>query len=273
MNNRTVCSDAVGTQHRRAAPGFRIVSLVPSLTELLCDLGLSASIVGRTGFCIHPRDTVKGITKVGGTKDVDVQKIRALRPTHVIVNIDENTKEIAEELATFVDHVIVTHPNTPSDNLALFDILGFIFCADDLANELSKNFNGRLAQIERNHRLGRCDVLYLIWRDPWMTISTNTYISNMLKLVNWHSVPHDTEQRYPSIELSDFVGQVSKVLLSSEPYPFREKHIDEVKRLFGASAEVSLVDGEMLSWYGSRSIAGLEYLDELGAMDTKEDVA
>ena len=133
MTERTVCTDALGVEHRRADPEFRIVSLVPSLTELLCELGLSGSIVGRTGFCIHPRETVKEIEKVGGTKDVNVQKIREMHPTHVVVNIDENTKEIADELGTFVEHIVVTHPNVPRDNIALFDTMGFIFSAEERA--------------------------------------------------------------------------------------------------------------------------------------------
>src|SRR5690606_20279262 len=101
------------------APGARIVSLVPSITELLCDLGLGPQLVGRTGFCIHPRDIVEHIPKVGGTKDVNIEKIRKLAPTHLVVNIDENEKPTVEELAQFVPNIVVTHPLVPRDNLAL----------------------------------------------------------------------------------------------------------------------------------------------------------
>ena len=273
MTERTVCTDALGVEHRRADPEFRIVSLVPSLTELLCELGLSGSIVGRTGFCIHPRETVKEIEKVGGTKDINVQKIREMHPTHVVVNIDENTKEIADELGTFVEHIVVTHPNVPRDNIALFDTMGFIFSAEERAAALVEQFTNRLTTLNRAKQNAACDVLYLIWRDPWMTISPQTYISNMLDLIGWHCVTHNSLDRYPSIELSDYVGRVSKVLLSSEPYPFREKHLEEVRKLFGSSATVSLVDGEMLSWYGSRSIEGLGYLNQLSAAESQERVA
>ena len=106
-------SDAVGTEHGVAGDDARIVSLVPSVTELLCDLGLASQLVGRTGFCIHPREIVRGIPKVGGTKDVAVERIRELAPTHVVVNIDENRKETVEELAEFVSSVVVTHPLGP----------------------------------------------------------------------------------------------------------------------------------------------------------------
>ena len=111
--------DAAGTVHPAAGRDARIVSLVPSLTELVCDLGLADRLVGRTGFCIHPWETVRRIPKVGGTKDVDLAKLRVLEPTHVLLNVDENRRETAEALSEFVEHVIVTHPLRPRDNLAL----------------------------------------------------------------------------------------------------------------------------------------------------------
>ena len=119
--------DALGTVHAPAEDAQRIVSLVPSLTELLCDLGLSDKLVGRSGFCIHPRDTVKRIPKMGGTKDADIEKIRAATPTHLVVNIDENRREQVEALARFVPHIVVTHPLVPEDNLELFRLFGGLF--------------------------------------------------------------------------------------------------------------------------------------------------
>ncbi|UUZ50195.1 helical backbone metal receptor [Massilia sp. B-10] len=112
------------------------MSLVPSITELLCDLGLAPQLVGRTGFCIHPAASVAAIAKVGGTKDVNLDKIRKLAPTHVVVNIDENTKPTADALAEFVPNVIVTHPLGPRDNLDLARLLGGIFCAEQQAEAL-----------------------------------------------------------------------------------------------------------------------------------------
>jgi len=123
--------DAVGTRHKPARRGARIVSLVPSITELVCDLGLAAQLVGRTGFCVHPREVVRRIPKVGGTKDVDLDKLRALRATHVILNIDENRDDDARALAEFVPELIVTHPLAPIDNLALYRLIGGIFGRED----------------------------------------------------------------------------------------------------------------------------------------------
>ena len=119
--------DASGVAHSPAGPAARIVSLVPSLTELLFELGLGDQVVGRTGFCIHPRAQLRTVEKVGGTKDVKLERVRALEPTHLIVNMDENRRETVDELAAIIPHIIVTHPNTPRDNLALYRLLGGIF--------------------------------------------------------------------------------------------------------------------------------------------------
>lgn len=253
-------TDAAGTTHPVAGDEARIVCLVPSITELLCDLGLAPQLVGRTGFCIHPWQTVRPIPKVGGTKDVKLDRIRALAPTHVVVNIDENRRETAEALAEFVPHVVVTHPEGPRDNPPLYRMLGAIFSRDAEAEEICRAFEDAFAQITSPARPAQ-DVLYLIWRDPWMTVAPATYISQTLALVNWHTVPGETAVRYPEIELEDFAGTVERVLLSSEPYHFHVRHIPEIAGVI-TGAEVSLIDGEMTSWYGSRAIRGLQYLSD-----------
>lgn len=252
--------DAAGTVHAPAGTDARIVSLVPSITELLCDLGLAGRLVGRTGFCIHPREAVRRIPKVGGTKDVDLGRIRALAPTHVIVNIDENRREDAEALRDFVPHVVVTHPLAPRDNLALYRLCGALFACEAAAASLCDRFEAALGRAEaagREHP--PADVLYLIWKAPWMTVSRETYISRTLALVGWRTVPAAASARYPGIALdAGTLAGVSRVLLSTEPFMFRERHVAEVRALTGRP--VALIDGEMTSWYGSRAIAGLDYL-------------
>ena len=119
--------DAAGTLHQRAGPDARIVSLVPSITELVCDLGLAGQLVGRTGFCVHPREQLRAIPKLGGTKDVDIAALRTLAPSHVILNIDENEKPLAAALGQFVPHLVVTHPLGPLDNPPLYRLIGGIF--------------------------------------------------------------------------------------------------------------------------------------------------
>jgi ABC-type Fe3+-hydroxamate transport system substrate-binding protein len=251
--------DALGTVHV-AEPCPRIVCLVPSLTELLCTLGLGGRVVGRTGFCIHPAREVRTIAKVGGTKDVNVEKVRRLAPSHLVVNIDENEKPTVEALAQFVPHVVVTHPQGPLDNPELYRFFADLFCVPEagarLAAEFSHAWQTLLATPWPRRR-----VLYLIWKDPWMTVAPTTYIGNMLAAVGWEQVFTPGAMRYPQIELDDAARAADLVLLSSEPYPFGETERIELARRLGRP--VLLVDGEMLSWYGSRAIAGLAYLREL----------
>ena len=259
--------DALGQEHPVAQPGARIVSLVPSITELLFDLRLDGEVVGRTGFCIHPKQAVRQITKVGGTKDVDLEAVRALEPSHVIVNIDENTREIFDTLKTFVPHVVVTHPNAPHDNLELYELLGAIFARRTEARRLADAFERAMEKLANaSTRLPQRQVLYLIWRKPWMTVSTDTYISRTLELVKWETMPGACEVRYPTLSDAE-LGQlpVDLCLLSSEPYPFRDKHLDEIAALFTTPCPVKIIDGEMVSWYGSRAIAGLDYLADFAA--------
>ncbi|RDU99981.1 helical backbone metal receptor [Trinickia dinghuensis] len=259
-------TDAAGIEHPPADSNARIVSLVPSITELLFALGLGDRIVGRTGFCIHPREAVRAVPKVGGTKAVKLDAVRALAPTHVIVNIDENEKPTIDALAQFVPHVVVTHPLAPHDNLSLYTLIGSIFGCEPAARKLADALSLRLNAIalepwpERN-------VLYVIWRDPWMTVARDTYISAMLRLVNWQTWPAATSGfagagRYPAFDFdAPWFGSVERILLASEPYRFTAKHRDELAadpRLAGKT--IQLVDGETISWYGSRAIEGIDYL-------------
>jgi ABC-type Fe3+-hydroxamate transport system substrate-binding protein len=162
-----VLRDAAGTLHARAGSDARIVCLVPSVTELVCELGLAPQLVGRTGFCVHPRDTLKPIPKVGGTKDVDLEKIRLLAPSHVILNIDENEKPAAEALAAIVPDLIVTHPLGPLDNPALYRLIGSIFGRQREAEALCTRFDAALAGLQDAARaFAPQRVLYLIWKKP-----------------------------------------------------------------------------------------------------------
>jgi ABC-type Fe3+-hydroxamate transport system substrate-binding protein len=241
----------------------RIVCLVPSITELICDLGLAPQLVGRTGFCIHPWETVRTIPKVGGTKDVKLEKVRALEPTHVVVNVDENRREDAEALAEFVPEVIVTHPQEPRDNLELYRQIGGAFGREAEAELLCERFERAYARASAGERPS-ADVLYLIWRDPWMTIAPETYVSRTLALFGWRTLPAETVERYPEVDLATVGGEADRVLLSSEPFHFKQQHLEGVAAIVG-DTPVSLIDGEMTSWYGSRAIAGLEYLADYTA--------
>jgi len=255
--------DAAGTLHVPAQGTSRIVSLVPSITELACDLGLASQLVGRTGFCIHPKSTVRSIPKVGGTKTVDLEKIRSLAPTHVLLNIDENEKETADALAQFVPHLVVTHPLAPLDNLALYRLIGGIFGRREESEQLCDRFRSAYDALAAETPVER-KALYLIWKDPWMTVSRDTYISRALALAGLETLPGSEASRYPEFSLDDaWLADADVVLLSSEPYMFREKHVAGLAALPAFSGKpVRLIDGEMTSWYGSRAIEGLAYLRE-----------
>jgi ABC-type Fe3+-hydroxamate transport system substrate-binding protein len=249
----------------------RIASLVPSVTELLVALGLAPRLVARTGFCIHPRDVLLAVPKVGGTKDVNLAKLRRLAPTHVIVNVDENRLETVEALRQFVPHIVVTHPQTPEDNRALLEQMRQCFGA---LPGVAERCMALAAELEL--ALARCRarawpserVLYLIWREPWMTVARDTYISRMLAEVGWQSWPvveggPSGAARYPQLSGSEpWLAQVDRVLLSSEPYRFDASHLPLAQALCPA-AQLQLVDGELLSWYGPRAAQGLDYLRSL----------
>ena len=253
-------TDAIGNLHQADA-NARIVSLVPSITELLCDLGLAQQLVGRTGFCIHPWRTVQAIPKIGGTKDVNIEKIRKLAPTHLVVNIDENEKPTVDLLAEFIPHIVVTHPMSPRDNLDLARLMGGVFCREQAAADWCAAFEAEYALLQAVPKGPPQTMLYCIWQDPWMSISRDTYIARMMAEIGW-SVPDLGAVRYPRFEWSsELMAGIDGVLLSSEPYRFTEAHADALEKQIGKP--VLLVDGEMMSWYGSRVLHGLRYLREL----------
>ncbi|HRO59888.1 MAG TPA: helical backbone metal receptor [Burkholderiaceae bacterium] len=244
----------------------RIVSLVPSLTELICELGLRDSLVGRTGFCIHPRESLRNVPKVGGTKDVTIERVRELAPTHLVVNVDENEKPTVDALAAFVPEVVVTHPIAVGDNRALIERFGRLFGREQAAAQLVERFDAALAAL-RARRFAPLPVVYLIWKDPWMTVSANTFIAKMLAEAGMQVVA-PRGARYPVVELDWMRDSGARaVLLASEPYRFRDSHAAELAGQLSADGSrpalaCLTIDGEMTSWYGSRAISGLRYLLE-----------
>ena len=252
---------------------MRIASLVPSLTELIVELGLVDHLVARTGFCIHPAERLRDIPKIGGTKDVNLAKLQRLAPTHVLVNVDENRRETVDAIRAWRQppEIVVTHPLRPEDNLALIAQLAGVFAAAPGVGERAETLSAALRrELEQTQAEGRAPqrVLYLIWRDPWMTVARDTYISAMLARVAWHTLP-DAQggaagaARYPVVRGDEpWLADVQQVLLSSEPYAFGVQHLDEARRLC-PNATARIVDGELLSWYGARAVAGLRYLREI----------
>jgi len=256
--------DAIGRNHE-VAPTARIVSLVPSLTELLFDLGLAGNLVGRTQFCVHPKPAIDAVPSVGGTKKIDMDVLRGLDPSHVLVNIDENPKEMADDLSALGLGVVVTHPLTVADNRELFQLIGGLFGAATVAERLVGEFDAALAAlVAQAQTWSERRVLYLIWRKPWMTIATDTYIADMLALAGLKTIDTGSPDRYPEIALDTaLLEKVDDVLFSTEPFPFTEKHLDAFRAEFPEhAAKARLIDAEMVSWYGSRAVPGLRYLTD-----------
>lgn len=252
----------------------RIASLVPSLTELVCALGLADRLVARTGWCIHPAEALANVAKVGGTKTVNLAKLRRLAPTHVLVNVDENRLDTVEAIRAWgaaAPEIVVTHPLGPEDNPALVAQVAAVFAGEPgvaaRAEALQSALVRELAATGPDRRAER-PVLYLIWHDPWMTVARDTYISRMLARIGWRTLPEreggpSGAARYPVLdEAEPWLAGVQRVLLSSEPFSFEPRHLAAAQALC-PQATVQRVDGELLSWYGPRAVAGLAYLRAL----------
>ena len=235
----------------------RVVSLVPSLTELLFDLGLEERVVGVTKFCIHPAGLVKNKQKIGGTKNVNFERLRALNPDFIIANKEENSQADIEELMLEFK-VYVTDIITLEDAYHSIDAFGKILGCETSATSLIKRIRHEFSQL-KVHSTKK--VLYIIWKSPWMTIGEDTFIQHLFSYLGFENVVKD--MRYPVLEDHDINAlKPELVLLSSEPYPFAEKHLSEVQTLF-PQAKILLVDGEMFSWYGSRLALAPAYFARL----------
>ena len=256
----TAFVDWAETVHAPAAAPVRIASLVPSLTELLFALDLGQRVVARTGFCVHPAPAVRLIPKIGGTKDPDLARLRALAPTHLIVNVDENRRDVVDAARAFVPHIVVTHPTAPDDNMRLFALFGAIFDREREAAALSGALIEALAEAQAAAAaLPRERVLYIIWKDPWMTVTRATYVGATLAAAGMDVTPAHAAQRYPVVATDgDAWREADRILLSTEPFAFRER--DRRSLAESTGKPVSLIDGEWTSWYGARAAPGLRAL-------------
>lgn len=224
---------------------MKIVSLVPSITEALFDLGLTEKeIIGRTKFCIHPQDKVKNVTIIGGTKNINIDKIKALQPDLILANKEENIKEQVEALMDEFK-VIVTNVETIEDNYYLLKNLGKILNKEERA----QLFNLKIYDILNQSKLeNKVKAAYLIWKNPYMTVGSDTFIHKILSEIGFENIFKD-KTRYPEITAED-LAEADVIMLSSEPFPFKEKHIEELKTVY-PDKKIMIVDGEAFSWYGT----------------------
>jgi ABC-type Fe3+-hydroxamate transport system substrate-binding protein len=255
--------DQIGTSHNFERSPQRIISLVPSQTELLYDLGQEAKIIGITKFCVHPYHFKSTKKRVGGTKKVHYEKIRLLAPDIIICNKEENTQEIVTELSKICP-VWITNIITIEDNFQMISDFGKLFnCRTE-----AQKWNDKLAYALTDFKNFIKDkpvkkVAYFIWKNPYMVAGSDNFINELLKLNNFENTYTD-KGRYPEIELEKMKAEANPeiVFLSSEPFPFKKEDGYEIEQ-FTNKAHTFIVDGEMFSWYGSRLLKAFEYFKML----------
>jgi ABC-type Fe3+-hydroxamate transport system substrate-binding protein len=250
-----IFTDQMNRTVRLGSIPSRIVSLVPSQTELLYDLGLNDEVVGITKFCVYPEEWFKSKIRVGGTKKVDIEKVAQLKPDLIIGNKEENTESDILELEKIAP-VWMSDIYTVEDALNMILELGEIIGKVQAADKLCKKIKDGFCELEMNRISG--SFLYFIWKEPDYLAGTNTYISDLLEKTGLDNLCRI--KRYP--EYSVEMGKPDHVFLSSEPYPFKIDDLDVFRMKFPGS-KVHLIDGEMCSWYGSRMYTSTKYLRKL----------
>lgn len=233
---------------------MRIISTVPSITELLYDLNLDHEVVGITKFCVHPNDWYRNKTRIGGTKTLDIDKIIKLKPDLIIANKEENIKSQIEELSKHSE-TIITDIKTVEDNYKLINIVSQITNKIEEGKILNEKYDKVLHTISQNKI--NSTAAYLIWENPIMTIGHDTYIHSVMNLCGIKNVAEEST-RYPTVSIDEIRAyNPDMILLSSEPFPYKEKHVQLYKEQF-SNTKVMLVDGEIFSWYGTRLIKSLD---------------
>ena len=237
-----------------------IISLVPSQTELLYDLGLEAEVIGITKFCVHPEKWFQNKTRIGGTKNLNINEIKNLHPDLIIANKEENVKAQVEELAAHYD-VLVTDVNNLDGALSMIKAIGKLTGKTAEALSLSEEIQLKFRKIiDAFSRKRKIKSAYLIWKEPYMAAGGNTFINEMMRYCGLLNIFTNVE-RYPQIN-NENLQACELILLSSEPYPFKEKHAHALQQEI-PGAKIILVDGEMFSWYGNRLLLAADYFKEL----------
>ncbi|MEO8116402.1 MAG: helical backbone metal receptor [Bacteroidota bacterium] len=246
-------------------PPRKIISLVPSITELLFDLGLDDQIAGVTKFCIHPKEKCKSKIIIGGTKNIHQERINEINPDLIIANKEENEKSQIKLLEKSFP-VWMSDVDDFSEAIDMISKIGEITGKENPAQDIVRKIHTNFSKIVVPAR--KYKVAYLIWQKPYMTVGGDTFIHSMLQKAGFENV-FKNEKRYPEISLENIVDRQTEILfLSTEPYPFKEKHTKEFERLL-PGIKIILVDGEMFSWYGSRMMISTEYFMELQTYCTK----
>ena len=255
--------DQTGRSVSLSATAQRIISLVPSQTELLFDLGLNKEVIGITKFCVHPAEWFSSKTRVGGTKQLKMDIIHQLQPDLIIANKEENVKEQIEELEKHYP-VWVSDVNNLEDAYEMIDQTGLITNKRQPAHEIISRIKESFSKLETLSSQARSKpaTCYFIWQNPYMTVGGDTFIHSMLEAAGFKNIYAD-KKRYPELSIDELqAANCQLLLLSSEPFPFTQKHIDELQPLL-PNTKIILADGEMFSWYGSRLQYATEYFAQM----------
>lgn len=254
-------TDQMGREITLPAPPKRIVSIVPSQTELLHDLGLEEEVIGITKFCVHPQSWFRSKTRIGGTKALHLDQIAELKPDLIIGNKEENEQAQVEALMQDFP-VWMSDIKTLPDACTMIEQLGKVCAREEKANAISQRIRDQFNVFKAIPRTTR-SVAYFIWRNPYMAAGNDTFIDHLLRVCGFENVLAGLPGRYPEVspeQLQEANPEI--ILLSSEPYPFAEKHFEEFRALV-PDADVLTVDGEMFSWYGSRLLLAPAYFELL----------
>lgn len=239
----------------------RIISLVPSITELLYDLSLENEIVGITKFCVHPDRWYKNKPRVGGTKNVNIETVHFIKPDLIIANKEENVKDQIEDLAKSYD-VFVTDVNNLADALIMIKNIGILTGRKQQAYEIAHNIQIKFETLKSLlYKKRNIKAVYLIWKNPYMTIGGDTFINDMMQHCGLENI-FSSRKRYPEISIDEIrESGCELIILPSEPYPFKQTHLHEIQ-LQIPNTKIILADGEMFSWYGSRLFKAARYFEE-----------
>jgi len=266
LTAKKIFTDQTGRQITLSQRPRRIVSLVPSQTELLHYLGLEEETVGITKFCLHPNDWFRNKTRVGGTKTVDIEKVMALKPDLIIANKEENQKEqildLMEKCPLWLSDIV-----TLEDSCKMIESVGELTETETKARDLIKKLKVNFSKIrETNSKLNQSKkTAYFIWQKPYMVAGNGTFINEIMQIAGFENIFSD-QDRYPVVSEEELQTAAPEViLLSSEPFPFSDKHIKKFAELC-PNATIRLVDGELFSWYGSRLLHTADYLAKLREM-------
>jgi iron complex transport system substrate-binding protein len=243
---------------------MRLISLCPSLTELVFDLGRGDDLIGRTKFCVHPADRVGPVEKVGGTKNPKIARIVELAPDLVLMNEEENRREDADALRAAGIHIHASMPRNAADTAAMVRSIGAAIERREDAERIAADIEARSARVRATAAgLPNVTFAYLIWREPLMAANGDTFVDALLSEAGGRNVFGTWAERYPTIAAKELVSENPQVvLLSTEPFPFAERHAEELAGVTGIPRDrFAIVDGELLSWHGSRTPRGIDYAE------------